>query len=112
MVTRRCKKKTCFYGLGGLLASLADFWGPKGSTQGPLGPPQHRQEWPGDPPVSYRTLPKNANLQKLQNEPQNEAFLEAPKAPKPFEFLMFPLKIGPRRGPQKEPELGSKMDPK
>ena len=74
-------KKVIFYGLGGLLASLADFWGPKGSTQGPLGPPQDREEWPGDPPVSHRTLSKNINLQKLKKEPHNDVKM-TPRATK------------------------------
>ena len=83
MATRRCKKSHFFMVSGAFWASLADFWGPKGSTQGPLGPPQDREEWPGDPPVSHRTLSKNINLQKqkLKKEPHNDVKM-TPRATK------------------------------
>ena len=40
-----------------------------------------------------------------------QAFLEPRKAPKPFGFLVFPLKMGPRRGPKIEPKVEPKMGP-
>ena len=89
-----CSKKPLRFRAGGLLLGLdlrarearpGKFWGPKRSPE------------------------------RLQKGTGNGARLYAPKAPKPFEFLVFRGKRsrpkGPQNGPQNEPNFGAFWGP-